>query len=146
MIKNNEIFYLDSSCDSTVDICGSRLLTTCSASKCTCLSSSNSLVSYSDSFYCADMIDTSNCTIFPSRCITWCNETTNYLCICPSETLKIQRNQSFVCEFPPNANNCSSNDRDIRRCPWGQCCFDEQCVDCSIIPATISLKSRTFHE
>jgi len=130
--------YLGSSCDSTRDTCGSSLLTNCSSSICTCLSSSSSLVSYSDSFYCADMMNHSNCTIFPSRCVTWCNQTKNYLCICPSDTLKIQRNNYFICELPVNSNNCLMND--IRRCPLGQCCFNGQCLDCSLIITTKTSK------
>jgi hypothetical protein len=120
------------SCDPLSDTCGSPSLTTCSSSSstCTCLSSSSSLVSYSDSFYCANLMNVSNCKIFPSRCITWCNSTTNFLCICPSDTLKIQRNNLFICELSVNSNNCS-NDDNLRRCPLGQCCQNGQCTDCS---------------
>lgn len=92
------------------------------------------------------MFETSNCTIFPSRCVTWCNHTRNYLCICPRETLKIQREQFFVCELPINARNCSMDSQDIRRCPLGQCCFHEQCVDCSIVPTRILLRSSNLNE
>jgi hypothetical protein len=121
-----------------IDSCGSPSLTTCSSSKCSCLSSSSSPVSYSNSIYCADSMNISNCTIFPSRCITWCNETTNYLCICPIDTLKIQRNNMFVCELPVNSNNCSNDN--IRRCSFGQCCVDGQCTDCSATATTTSKK------
>jgi len=132
------ILFLGTSCDPIFDTCGSSFLTNCSSSICTCISSSSSLVSYSVSFYCADMMNTSNCRIFPSRCITWCNKTTNYLCICPIDTLKIQRNNLFICELPVNSNNCSINNDDIRHCPLGQCCLNGKCVDCSM---TITSKS-----
>ncbi len=73
-------------------------------------------------------MDNSNCTIFPTRCIMWCNSTTNNLCICPSDTLKIQRNNFYVCELPVNSLNCSINDS-IRRCPLGQSCINGQCMN-----------------
>ena len=82
---------------------------------------------------------------FPSRCITWCNQTTNYLCICPSDSLKIQRNNRFICELSINSKNCSIND-EIRQCSFGQCCFNGQCLDCSLIttlPKTINTLNFT---
>jgi hypothetical protein len=85
-------------------------------------------VSYSNSLYCADTLNISNCSIFPTRCITWCNSTTNNLCICPSDTLKIQRNYLYVCELPVDSLNCSTNDS-IRRCPLGQICTNGQCIN-----------------
>ncbi|CAF3413433.1 unnamed protein product [Rotaria sp. Silwood1] len=144
MTDPKTIFYIQiqyeksvgSPCDSVNDVCGSSALTTCSSSTCTCDSSTSALVSYSDSFYCADMMNMSNCKIFPSRCITWCNETTNYLCICPIGTLKVQRNNIFICELPMNSNDCSINTNDIRRCPFEQCCINEQCTNCSITSTT----------
>jgi hypothetical protein len=90
------------------------------------------------------MMNISNCKIFPSRCISWCNQTTNYLCICPIDTLKIQRNNIFICELPVNSNNCSINEYDIRHCPLGQCCFNGKCIDCSM--ATITSKLANFNE
>ncbi|CAF0877014.1 unnamed protein product [Rotaria sordida] len=144
MTDPKTIFYIQiqyeksigSSCDSMNDICGSSSLTTCTSSTCTCHVSSSALVSYSDSFYCADMINSSNCKIFPSRCITWCNGTKNYLCICPIGTLKFQRNNIFVCELPINSNNCSINDNDIPRCSYEQCCINGKCIDCSMTSTT----------
>ncbi|CAF1328303.1 unnamed protein product [Adineta steineri] len=137
-IFNIQIQYektVGTSCNPSTDTCGISSLTTCSSSSltCTCLSP-NSLVSYSNSFYCADTLNSSNCNIFPSRCVTWCNATTNSLCICPSDTLKIQRNYTYVCELPVNSLNCSSNDS-IRRCSLGQSCINGQCID-SIITTT----------
>jgi hypothetical protein len=88
------------------------------------------------------MMNVSNCQIFPSRCITWCNGTTNYLCICPSDTLKIQRNNIFICELPVNSNNCSINDDDIRRCSYGQCCINRQCIDC---PTSTTTSPKTIN-
>lgn len=83
------------------------------------------------------MMNNSDCKIFPSRCITWCNQTKNYLCMCPIDTLKIQRNNYFICELPVNSNNCSIDDNNnIRRCPLGQCCYNKQCIDCSMIATT----------
>jgi hypothetical protein len=127
--KKNKFFSLGTPCNPTTDICGSSFLTTCSSSSfsCTCLST-DSVVSYSNSFYCADTMNISNCTIFPTRCIMWCNSTTNNLCICPSDTLKVQRNNFYVCELPVDALNCSSNDT-IRRCPYGQSCINGQCIN-----------------
>ncbi|CAF0738098.1 unnamed protein product [Adineta ricciae] len=138
-IFNIEIDYekpVGTLCNPLTDTCGSSSLTTCSStlSTCTCLSA-NSLVSYSNSFYCADTLNTSACTIFPTRCITWCNSTSNYLCICPSDTLKIQRNNSYVCELPVDSTNCSNTDT-IRRCPFGQSCLNNQCTDDAIITTT----------
>jgi len=52
----------------------------------------------------------------------------NSLCICPSDTLKIQRNNFYVCELPVDASNCSINDT-IRRCSYGQTCTNGQCVN-----------------
>ncbi|CAF1606568.1 unnamed protein product [Adineta ricciae] len=116
------------SCDPSTTICGSPSLTTCSSSKCACRSSSSSIVSYSDSLYCADAMNISDCHIFPSRCIFWCNQTSNYLCICPSDTRRNQLNHVYVCELL-NSTNCSLDD-DIRRCPSGQCCINGRCADC----------------
>src|SRR6202034_1019174 len=115
-------------CAPSSNACGSPYLTTCSTSTltCNCLST-NSLVYYLNSSYCADTMNISNCNIFPTRCITWCNLTTNDLCICPIDTLKIQRNNSYVCELPVNSLNCSINDT-IRRCPYGQSCINGQCM------------------
>lgn len=146
------IFYIDiqyekpvgSPCDSFDDRCGSSSVTTCSSSTCTCLSNSSSLVAYSDSYFCADMLNTSNCQVFPSRCIAWCNQTTNYLCICPNNTLKIQRNNQFICELPINSNSCSINDS-LRQCSIGQCCIDQQCLDCSLTTTTIQTKTAKFY-
>ncbi|UJR14193.1 hypothetical protein I4U23_001186 [Adineta vaga] len=123
-------------CNPSTDNCGSSSLTTCSPTSltCTCLSA-NSLVSYSNSFYCADTLNTSNCSIFPTRCVSWCNSTNNYLCICPSDTLKIQRNNSYVCELPVNSINCTTFDT-IRRCPYGQTCSNNQCIDNLVITTT----------
>ena len=131
-------FCTGSSCDPINNLCGSPSLTTCSSSKCICRSSANSLISYSGLFYCADMMNISNCNLFPSRCITWCNQTTNYLCICPMNTLKIQRNNLFICELPVNSKNCSMNSNAIRRCPYQQCCVNGQCIDSSMTSTTIS--------
>jgi hypothetical protein len=139
MSCNLKMNCLGTPCVSTSNSCGSPSLTTCSSSKCACLSS-NSLVSYSDLSYCADLMNISNCTMFPSRCITWCNSTTNYLCICPIDTLKIQRNNLFICELPVNSNNCSIDD--IRQCPFGQCCVDKQCADCSLTAKTTSKQTN----
>ncbi|CAF1252799.1 unnamed protein product [Rotaria sordida] len=126
-------------CNPSIDTCGTSSLTTCSSSSstCTCLSTS-SLVSYSDSFYCADTMNSSNCNIFPTRCVTWCNLTTNNLCICPINTLKIQRNNLYICELPVNSFNCSINDS-IRRCPFGQICQNGQCIDDIIITTTTTM-------
>ncbi|CAF0780973.1 unnamed protein product [Adineta steineri] len=132
-------------CDSMSTTCGSPSLTTCSSSKCACISSASSVVSYSDSLYCADMLNTSNCHIFPSRCIMWCNQTINYLCICPSDTLKIQRNNIFICELPVNSDNCSIDDN-IRRCSLGQCCLNGQCMDCSLATSTTTLKTININD
>ncbi|CAF1353313.1 unnamed protein product [Rotaria sp. Silwood1] len=130
-------------CNPSIDTCGSSSLTTCSSSSstCTCLSTS-SLVSYSDSFYCADTMNSSNCRIFPTRCVTWCNSTTNNLCICPINTLKIQRNNLYVCELLLNSFNCSTNDS-IRRCPLGQICRNAQCTDDIITTTTITTLTTT---
>lgn len=130
------LYYLGSSCDSTSDICGSSSLTSCSSSICTCTSTTSAVVSYSDSFFCADMLSMSNCKIFPSRCVIWCNGTTNYLCICPLNTVKVQRNNIFICELPINSNNCSIDDNSVQRCPYGQCCINGQCIDCSMTSTT----------
>ena len=128
-------------CNPVDDTCGSSSLTTCSPSSttCTCLPSSTTLVSYWDTFYCADMMNSSNCQIFPSRCITWCNATSNVLCICPSGTLKVQRSNLFVCELPLNASNCAVDDP-LRRCVAGQCCANGQCLDCSMTSTSRSSK------
>lgn len=140
------IFSSGTSCIPSIDTCGSSLLTTCSPTSltCTCLSSS-SLVSYSNSFYCADTLNTSNCTIFPTRCISWCNSTTNDLCICPSDTLKIQRNNFYVCELPVDASNCSSNDP-IRRCSYGQTCLNGQCVNEIITTMITTITTTTTNQ
>jgi hypothetical protein len=79
-------------------------------------------------------MDNSNCTIFPTRCITWCNATENDLCMCPSDTLKVQRNNLYVCELPVDSLNCSSDDT-IRRCSYGQSCVNGQCIN-NIITTT----------
>lgn len=120
---------LGTSCTPSVDTCGSTSLTTCStvSSTCTCLSS-DSLVSYLNSSFCADTLNRSNCSIFPTRCISWCNSTTNVLCQCPDGTLRSLRNNYYVCELPVNSANCSSSDQ-IRRCPLGQICINEQCTN-----------------
>jgi len=136
IIQKTSIYPLGTSCNPSTDTCGSSYLTTCSSSSFTCTCLSTSLpVSYSNSVYCADTINSSNCSIFPTRCVTWCNSTTNSLCICPSDTLKIQRNNSYVCELPVDSLNCSSNDT-IRRCPLGQTCVNQQCIDSIIITTT----------
>ncbi len=139
LLKRKSVqLFLGTPCIPSIDTCGSSLLTNCSSSSltCTCLST-NSLVSYSNSFYCADTMNISNCSIFPTRCITWCNATTNILCICPSDTLKIQRNSLYVCELPVNSLNCSANDT-IRRCSYGQSCINEQCIN-DITTTTITI-------
>jgi hypothetical protein len=89
----------------------------------------------------------SNCNIFPTRCISWCNATTNNLCICPSDTLKIQRNSLYVCELPVDSLNCSINDT-IRRCPYGQSCIDEQCMNdiTTTIPTTTATATTNLNE
>ncbi|CAF3753537.1 unnamed protein product [Rotaria socialis] len=138
-IFNIQIQYekpVGSSCNPTNDICGSPSLTNCSSSTCTCHSLSSALVSYSDSLYCADMLSISNCKTFPSRCVTWCNGTSNYLCICPSGSFKFQRNNVFICQLPINSNNCSISDNDVQRCPSEQCCINGQCIDCSMTSTT----------
>jgi hypothetical protein len=122
---------LGTSCSYNSTICGPSMLSQCSPSLLTCQCSSSFMsVSYADMFYCADTFNTSNCQIFPTRCITWCNSTTNSLCICPSGTLRIERDNLYLCELPVNAFNCSIQDP-IRRCPLGQCCTIGQCRDCS---------------
>lgn len=121
--------FLGSSCDDNDTSCGSASLTACSSSKCICQENFQA-VEYAGSSYCADTLNGSNCQIFPSRCVTWCNATDNELCICPSGTLKIERNELFICELPVNAFNCSIDDS-IRRCPIGQCCTEGQCRSCS---------------
>jgi hypothetical protein len=140
------IYSLGTSCDPITDTCGSSSLTTCSSSSstCTCLSTS-SLVSYSNSFYCADTQNATNCGIFPTRCVTWCNSTTNYLCICPIDTLKIQRNSLYVCELPVDSLNCSINDS-IRRCPLGQNCNNGQCIDDITTTATTTTEINNSNE
>ncbi|UJR32862.1 hypothetical protein I4U23_020323 [Adineta vaga] len=147
-IFNIQIQYeksVGSSCDPVTTVCGSPSLTTCSSSKCACRSSSNSIVSYSDSLYCADTMNISNCQIFPSRCIFWCNQTSNYLCICPSDTRKNQQNNVFICELPFNSTNCSITD-DIRRCSLGQCCINGRCTDCSLATTTTTSKTLDIPE
>ncbi|CAF2589887.1 unnamed protein product [Rotaria sp. Silwood2] len=145
-IFNIQIQYeksVGTSCNPSTDTCGLSPLTTCSpsSSTCTCLSTS-SVVSYSDSFYCADTMNASNCRIFPTRCVTWCNSTTNNLCICPINTLKIQRNNLYVCELPVNSFNCLTNDT-IRRCPLGQICLNGQCTDDIITTTTTTILTTT---
>ncbi|CAF3427681.1 unnamed protein product [Rotaria socialis] len=135
--EQNTTFYIrikyeksaGSSCNPSSDTCGSPSLTSCSSlsATCTCLSTS-SLVSYTNLSLCTDTMTSSNCSIFPTRCVTLCHSTTNTLCICPMDTLKIQRNNLYVCELPVNSFNCSSNDN-IRRCPLGQACLNGQCSD-----------------
>lgn len=135
-------YILGASCIPSVDTCGSPSLTTCSTSSSTCVClSTSSLVTYSTSSYCADTQNASNCNIFPTRCVTWCNSTTNSLCICPIDTLRIQRNNSYVCELPVDSLNCSSNDT-IRRCQLGQTCINGQCTDL-IISTTIAYITDT---
>ncbi|CAF3550529.1 unnamed protein product [Rotaria sp. Silwood1] len=87
-------------------------------------------------------MNSSNCRIFPTRCVTWCNSTTNNLCICPINTLKIQRNNLYVCELLLNSFNCSTNDS-IRRCPLGQICRNAQCTDDIITTTTITTLTTT---
>lgn len=131
-IFNIQIQYeksVGTSCTPSVDTCGSSNLTTCSSesSTCTCLSP-DSLVSYMNASFCADTYNRTNCTLFPTRCISWCDSTTNILCQCPDGTLKILRNNVYVCELAVNSANCSSSDQ-IRRCPFGQVCLNGQCVN-----------------
>jgi hypothetical protein len=84
----------------------------------------------------------SNCTIFPTRCISWCNSTSNSLCICPSDTLKIQRNYLYVCELPVDSLNCTVNDT-IRRCSYGQSCINGQCITDTITVTTVVTTTQT---
>lgn len=90
---------------------------------------------------CADTLNVSGCGIFPQRCITWCNSTSNELCICPSDTLRIHRNNLYVCELSVNAMNCSPNDS-IRRCPFGQICLNQQCKN-EVISTTNAIITTT---
>lgn len=135
---------LGTACNPTSDTCGSSALTSCSSmsAKCTCRVPASTPVSFAEGFYCADTLNSSNCQIFPSRCVSWCNGTTNALCICPSDTLKISRNNLFVCELPIHATNCSIDD-DLRRCSMGQCCIQDQCIDCVQGIGTTSTSART---
>lgn len=119
------------SCAANSSTCGPTSLTECSTLTSTCIcSGSSSPISYLQSSICADTFNGSNCTIFPTRCITWCNSTTNSLCICPPGTLRSLRNNFYVCELPVNAVNCSTSDS-IRICPLGQCCNSGKCESCT---------------
>ncbi|CAF1266685.1 unnamed protein product [Didymodactylos carnosus] len=118
-------------CNPLTDTCGSSYLTSCSelSKTCTCNTQSSIQISTSIGPVCADTINASNCTIFPTRCMNWCNSTQNDFCICPSDTVKVVRSNSYVCELPLNSN-CSLSD--IRRCSPTQCCISTQCIDCSL--------------
>ena len=142
--KSIRFFCLGTTCNPTSDTCGSFNLTNCSptTSTCTCLSS-NPSITYLNLTLCADTFNDSGCSIFPKRCITWCNSTSNDLCICPSDTLRIQRNNLYVCELPVNAMNCSANDS-IRRCPLGQICLNQQCTN--VISSTTNAISTTTNQ
>lgn len=120
-------YVLGAACTLGSTVCGPSALSTCSpsTSQCSCLPNTTSVL-YGNTSYCADTFNASNCQIFPSRCVTWCQSTNNNLCICPAETLKTQRNGVYVCELPVNALNCSADDP-IRRCPFGQSCTSGQC-------------------
>ena len=120
-------------CEVNGSSCGPTSLISCS-STCQCRENFPPVTLFGSS-YCADSLNGSNCQIFPSRCVTWCNSTSNDLCICPTGTLKIQRNGFFICELPVNALNCSINDP-IYRCPFGQCCSSGRCLDCSSTVST----------
>ncbi|CAF1022441.1 unnamed protein product [Didymodactylos carnosus] len=123
-------------CNPLIDTCGSSYLTYCSplTGTCTCNTSSSIQVSTSIGSVCADTVNASNCAIFPTRCVYWCNSTQNNLCICPSDTVKVLRSNVYVCELPLNGN-CSL--LDIRRCPPTQCCVSTQCIDCTLSTETV---------
>jgi hypothetical protein len=113
-------------------MCGSSSLNECSplTSTCSCLSSLSTMITYKNRSFCADTLELSNCERFPSRCIHWCNSTSNSLCICPNDTQRIERNNMFTCELFLHVNHCSTNDT-IRRCPSERCCIQGQCQNCS---------------
>lgn len=137
-----------SQCNPNSNDCGPSSLIDCSSysSTCQCVSTKNQFASIriENSSFCADSLNESNCQIFPSRCVDWCNGSENVFCVCPSETRKIQREKKFFCELIDDRNLSCSIDDPIRLCSSSRCCVESRCVDCSNNQQNSTIKLLTI--